>query len=124
LILKKNGSALVDAEQERKMAITNEEVLNGATKHVGKRKNQAKRQRSSSPSESIRYFVGKPGGAKPSLDQEVPGEAEGLVIGFKTDARLFVVHEYEVGQKIERGRVCLEKTPAAGSQRVSTTNES
>ena len=84
------------------MAITNEEVLNSATKHVGKRKNQAKRQRSSSPSESIRYFVGKPGGAKPSLDQEVPGEAEGLVIGFKTDARLFVVHEYEVGQKIER----------------------
>ena len=106
------------------MAIANEEVLNGATKHVGKRKNQTKRQRANGPSESIRYFVGKPGGAKPSLDQEVSGEAEGLVIGFKTDARLFVVHEYEVGQKIERGRVCLEKTPAAGRQRVSTTNES
>ena len=43
------------------------------------------------------------------LEQEVASEPEALVIAFKTDGRVFLVQEFTVAQKIERGRVSLEK---------------
>jgi hypothetical protein len=67
--------------------------------------------------------VGKESDPKPMLEQEVASEAEGLVVAFKTDGRLFRVQEFTVAQKIERERVSLEKQ-AAPLQRVSTTNTS
>ena len=88
------------------------------------RGNGTSRSRSSPPArDSVRYFIGKSGDPKPHLDQEVASEPEGLVAAFKTDARLFVVQEFTVEQKIERGRVSLEKAPSA-RPRVSTTNAS
>lgn len=103
----------------------------GAVKSGGKRRTQSPRPHGASPKDGARYFIGKSGDPKPLLDQEVSSEPEGLVIAFKTDARLFVVHEFTVEQNIERGRVSLEKAPAVqqnrvspNSQRVSTTNAS
>ena len=96
----------------------------GSVKSSGKRRNQSSRPRGGPAKDGVRYFIGKSGDPKPLLEQEVASEPEGLVIAFKTDARLFVVHEFTVEQKIERGRVSLEKAPAASSQRVSTTNAS
>jgi hypothetical protein len=74
---------------------------------------------------SVRYFVGRAaeGDGKPTLEQEVASEPEGLVIAFKNDSRVYLVSEYRVTQKIERGKVRLEKEPVA-TQRVSTTNAS
>lgn len=95
----------------------------GSVKSSGKRRSQSPRSRGGQSKEAVRYFIGKSGDRTPVLDQEVASEAEGLVIAFKTDTRLFVVHEFTVVQKIERGRVSLEKAPAS-SQRVSTTNAS
>lgn len=96
----------------------------GLAKTDGKRRKQSPRSRGGPTKEGVRFFIGKSNGPKPLLEQEVASEPEGLVIAFKTDARLFVVHEFTVQQKIERGRVSLEKAPAASSQRVSTTNAS
>ena len=77
--------------------------------------------------EKVRFFVGKPcrNQEAPQLEREVPSEAEGLVAAFKTDGSLFLLSEYTVMQRIESGRVTLEKEPApAASQRVSTVNAS
>ena len=87
---------------------------------------QGRRSRQSAP-ENIRFFVGKPcrNPDAPQLEREVPSEAEGLVAAFKTDGSLFLLREYSVTQRIEGGRVTLEKEPAAvASQRVSTVNAS
>ncbi len=111
------------------MAANNSESAAGAVKSSGKRRNQSSRPRGGPAKDGVRYFIGKSGDPKPLLELEVASEPEGLVIAFKTDARLFVVHEFTVEQKIERGKVSLEKAPAAqqnrvspNSQRVSTTN--
>lgn len=76
--------------------------------------------------DNVRYFVGRPadGDGKPTLEQEVASEPEGLVIAFKNDSRVYFVSEYRVTQRIEGGQVRLEKEPAATPQRVSTTNAS
>ncbi|MCZ2075736.1 MAG: hypothetical protein LC130_12150 [Bryobacterales bacterium] len=73
----------------------------------------------------MRYFIGRPGDGdgRPTLEQEVASEPEGLVIAFKNDSRVYFVSEYRVTQRIERGRVRLEKEPVV-TQRVSTTNAS
>ena len=89
-------------------------------------KRRGRRSRQTAP-ENVRFFVGKPGrnNEAPQLEQEVASEAEGLVAGFKTDRRLFLLSEYAVTQRIEGGRVTLGKEPAAAaSQRVSTVNAS
>ena len=96
---------------------------------AAKKEKATKRQgrRSRSAPENVRYFVGKPCRNKeaPQLEREVASEAEGLVAAFKTDGSLFLLREYSVTQKIEGGRVTLEKEPAtAASQRVSTVNAS
>lgn len=79
----------------------------------------------SANAEIIRYFVGKGSTPAPQLDQEVASEAEGLVAAFKADARLFLIQEFTVAQKIERGRVSLEKKAAAvpPNARVSTPTQ-
>jgi len=89
-------------------------------------KRQGRRSRQAAP-ENIRFFVGKPcrNQEAPQLEREVASEAEGLVAAFKTDGSLFLLREYSVTQRIEGGRVTLEKEPAAvASQRVSTVNAS
>lgn len=89
-------------------------------------KARGRRSRPTAP-EKIRFFVGKPcrGNEAPQLEREVASEAEGLVAAFKTDGSLFLLSEYTVTQRIESGRVTLEKEPAAAaSQRVSTVNAS
>ena len=106
------------------MAASSDAPGTGSVKSSGKRRSPSLRPRVGPTKETARYFIGKSGDPKPLLEQEVASEPEGLVIAFKTDARLFVVHEFTVEQKIERGRVSLEKAPAATSQRVSTTNAS
>ena len=89
-------------------------------------KRAGRRSRQSAP-ENVRFFVGKPCRNKeaPQLEREVASEADGLVAAFKTDGSLFLLREYSVTQRIEGGRVTLEKEPAAAaSQRVSTVNAS
>jgi hypothetical protein len=130
--LNRNGGASAGAaEEEKTMAANNSESAAGAVKSSGKRRAQSPRLLGGGPKDGARYFIGKSGDPKPLLELEVASEPEGLVIAFKTDARLFVVHEFTVEQKIERGRVSLEKAPAPGhsraspiGQRVSTTNAS
>ena len=95
------------------MAANSDPPVTGSVKSNGKRRSQSPRSRGGPAKEAVRYFIGSSGDPKPVLGQEVASEAEGLVIAFKTDARLFVVHEFTVEQKIERGRVSLEKAPAA-----------
>ena len=77
-------------------------------------------------SDGVRYFVGHPAGGdgKPTLEQDVASEPEALVIAFKNDGRVYLVNEFRVKQRIERGQVWLEKEQAAAAQRVSTTNAS
>jgi hypothetical protein len=84
------------------------------------------RRRRSEIAEIVRYFVGRPadGDGKPTLEHEVASEAEGLVIAFKNDSRVYFVHEYRVTERIEGSEVRLEKEPAISAKRVSTTNAS
>ena len=96
---------------------------------VGPKKEKVKRRsRRGNPStaENIRFFVGKPCRNKeaPQLEREVASEAEGSVAAFKTDASLFLLSEYTVMQRIERGRVTLGKDQPRPRQRVSTVNAS
>ncbi|HEY6342153.1 MAG TPA: hypothetical protein VIY49_11725 [Bryobacteraceae bacterium] len=83
-------------------------------------------RRARNPVENVRYFVGRPGDgdSKPMLEQEVATEPEALVIGFKSDCRIYFISEYRVTQRIEGSQVRLEKEPAAVVQRVSNLNES
>jgi hypothetical protein len=90
-------------------------------------KARGRRGRKPAVSENVRFFVGKPvkNHEPPVFDQEVTSEAEGLVAAFKTDRCLFLVGEYIVAQRIEGGRVTLDKEPTLpSSQRVSTVNAS
>lgn len=85
------------------------------------------RRRRAEPGDQLaRYFVGRPAGddGKPTLEQEVASEPEGLVIAFKNDSRVYFVHEYRVTQRIEGNEVRLEKEPVSSAKRVSTANAS
>ena len=68
-------------------------------------------RRRSESSETVRYFVGHPadGDGKPTLEQEVASEPEGLVIASKNHSRVYFVHEYCVTERIEGSEVRLEK---------------
>jgi hypothetical protein len=88
---------------------------------------RANRRRRTEPGDQLaRYFVGRPADddGKPSLEQEVASEPEGLVIAFKNDSRVYFVHEYRVTQRIEGNEVRLEKEPVSSAKRVSTANAS
>lgn len=85
------------------------------------------RRRRAEPGDQLaRYFVGRPAAddGKPTLEQEVASEPEGLVIAFKNDSRVYFVHEYRVTQRIEGNEVRLEKEPVSSAKRVSTANAS
>jgi hypothetical protein len=119
----RNGSVSPDAQDDAKnMTRPVVEASTDGAKSSGRRRN-SRRSRGRS-TEAVRFFVGKTGDPKPMLDQEVASEAEGLVIAFKTDGRLFRVEEFTVAQRIERGKVSLEKQQTTASQRISTTNAS
>jgi hypothetical protein len=90
-------------------------------------KARGRRGRRPAVAENLRFFIGKPvkNHESPVFDQEVASEAEGLVAAFKTDRCLFLVGEYIVAQRIEGGRVTLDKEPTSpNSQRVSTISAS
>ena len=86
----------------------------------------SRRRRGEPGDQVVRYFVGRPAGddGKPTLEQEVASEPEGLVIAFKNDSRVYFVHEYRVTQRIEGNEVRLEKEPVSSAKRVSTANAS
>lgn len=86
----------------------------------------ARRRRAEPGDQLARYFVGRPASddGKPTLEQEVASEPEGLVIAFKNDSRVYFVHEYRVTQRIEGNEVRLEKEPVSSAKRVSTANAS
>lgn len=130
--MNKNGGASLDARDEVRTMIPSTEVPGPAraanTKPAGSKgasKRRSGRGMRGQSTASVRYFVGRAadGDGKPTLEQEVASEPEGLVIAFKNDSRVYFVTEYRVTQRIERGRVRLEKEPVA-TQRVSTTNAS
>ena len=130
--MNKNGGASLDARDEVRTMIPSTEAPGPAraanTKPAGS-KGASKRRNGrggrGQPADSVRYFVGRAADSdgKPTLEQEVASEPEGLVIAFKNDSRVFFVTEYRVTQRIERGKVRLEKEPVS-TQRVSTTNAS
>lgn len=130
--MNKNGGALADARDEVRAMIPSTEAPGPAraanTKPAGSKgasKRRSGRGIRGQSTESVRYFVGRAadGDGKPTLEQEVASEPEGLVIAFKNDSRVYFVTEYRVTQRIERGKVRLEKEPVS-TQRVSTTNAS
>ena len=130
--MNKNGGALADARDEVRTMMPSTEAPGPAraanTKPAGS-KGASKRRNGrggrGQSTDSVRYFVGRAadGDGKPTLEQEVASEPEGLVIAFKNDSRVYFVTEYRVTQRIERGKVRLEKEPVS-TQRVSTTNAS
>lgn len=120
----RNGSESPDGREERKAlpAPTAETPPDSDRKRSTKRRTSGRRS-ARRGLDVIRYFVGKGSDPKPMLEQEVASEAEALVVAFKSDGRVFLVQEFTVAQRIERGRVSLEKQ-AAPVERVSTTNAS
>ncbi len=125
--MKTNGSALPDAPEDRPQPV---EPPKGTTakKSVAKggSRRPDRRRRAEAPDQTVRYFVGRPAAddGKPTLEQEVASEPEGLVIAFKNDSRVYFVHEYRVTQRIEGNEVRLEKQPVNSAKRVSTANAS
>ena len=99
-------------------------VKSPGSKAGGRRANR--RRRTETSDHAVRYFVGRPADddGKPTLEQEVASEPEGLVIAFKNDRRVYFVHEYRVTQKIAGNEVRLEKEPVSSAKRVSTANAS
>lgn len=129
--MNKNGGALADARDETRPVLAPTEAPGlgraacakaGSNKRTRRRNGRGARGQET---HGVRYFIGQPGDGdgKPTLEQEVASEPEGLVIAFKNDSRVYFVSEYRVTQRIERGRVRLEKEPVV-TQRVSTTNAS
>lgn len=125
--MKTNGSALLDAPEDRpqpveppKAAAAKKSPAKGASRRPDRRR------RPEAPDQTVRYFVGRPAAddGKPTLEQEVASEPEGLVIAFKNDSRVYFVHEYRVTQRIEGNEVRLEKQPVNSAKRVSTANAS
>jgi hypothetical protein len=125
--LKTNGSALPDASEDRAQPV--EPPKSAAAKKSpakGSSRRPDRRRRTEAPDQIVRYFVGRPAAddGKPTLEQEVASEPEGLVIAFKNDSRVYFVHEYRVTQRIEGNEVRLEKQPVNSAKRVSTANAS
>ena len=125
--MKTNGSALPDAPEDRPQAV--EPLKAAAVKKApakGSSRRPDRRRRPEAPDQTVRYFVGRPAAddGKPTLEQEVASEPEGLVIAFKNDSRVYFVHEYRVTQRIEGNEVRLEKQPVNSAKRVSTANAS
>ncbi len=130
--MNKNGSASADVQDEAKNALARSETAGAMgsvfalerAKKVPKRRG-GRRPRHHAP-DCVRYFVGRAadGDSKPTLEQEVASEPEALIIAFKNDSRVYLVHEYRVTQQIEGDQVRLVKEPAASDKRASTTNES
>jgi hypothetical protein len=138
--LNRNGGASPDAREEvtametgteapigeRPTAAKPAEATRVEARVEPKRHGRGGRRARRRSSDGVRYFVGQPaaGDGKPTLEQEVASEPEALVIAFKNDSRVYLVNEFRVTQRIERGQVRLEKEQAAAAQTVSTTNAS
>jgi len=125
--LKTNGSASPDGRDEIESVHQSPKpapAKSPGSKGTVRRGNR--RRRADPGDQLVRYFVGRPAGddGKPTLEQEVASEPEGLVIAFKNDSRVYFVHEYRVTQRIEGDEVRLEKEPVSSAKRVSTANAS
>jgi len=125
--LKTNGSGSPDGRDEMESMYESPKPVpakSSGSKAGARRGNR--RRRAESGDQLVRYFVGRPAGddGKPTLEQEVSSEPEGLVIAFKNDSRVYFVHEYRVTQRIEGNEVRLEKEPVTSAKRVSTANAS
>ncbi len=121
--MKTNGSVSVDVPEDRPQpnaAAVKKQLVKGSSRRPDRRR------RAEAPDQIVRYFVGRPAAddGKPTLEQEVASEPEGLVIAFKNDSRVYFVHEYRVTQRIEGNEVRLEKQPVNSAKRVSTANAS
>jgi hypothetical protein len=125
--LKTNGSALPDASEDRAQPVepSKAAAVKKSPAKGGSRRPE-RRRRTEAPDQIVRYFVGLPAAddGKPTLEQEVASEPEGLVIAFKNDSRVYFVYEYRVTQRIEGNEVRLEKQPVNSAKRVSTANAS
>ncbi len=125
--MKTNASALPDASEDRAQAVEPPKAAAAKKPHSkGSSRRPERRRRAEAPDHIVRYFVGRPAAddGKPTLEQEVASEPEGLVIAFKNDSRVYFVHEYRVTQRIEGNEVRLEKQPVNSAKRVSTANAS
>lgn len=102
------------------------QIATNPSSKLSKARRASRRRRAEPSDQLVRYFVGCPAGddGKPTLEQEVTSEPEGLVIAFKNDSRVYFVHEYRVTQRIEGNEVRLEKEPVSSAKRVSTANAS
>jgi len=125
--LKTNGSGSPDGGDEMESVYQSPKpapAKSPGSKGTFRRGNR--RRRADPGDQLVRYFVGRPAGddGKPTLEQEVASEPEGLVIAFKNDSRVYLVHEYRVTQRIEGNEVRLEKEPVSSAKRVSTANAS
>jgi len=125
--LKTNGSVSPDGRDE--MESMYQPPKSASAKSPGSKagvRRGNRRRRTEASDQLVRYFVGRPAGddGKPTLEQEVSSEPEGLVIAFKNASRVYFVHEYRVTQRIEGNEVRLEKEPVNSAKRVSTANAS
>lgn len=125
--MKTNGSVSPDDRDEMQPNYQSPKPASAkspGTKAGGRR--GSRRRRAELGDQLARYFVGRPASedGKPTLEQEVASEPEGLVIAFKNDSRVYFVHEYRVTQRIEGNEVRLEKEPVNSAKRVSTANAS
>ena len=125
--MKTNGSESPDDRDEMQPNYQSPKPASAKShgpKAGGRRANR--RRRAEPGDQAARYFVGRPASddGKPTLEQEVASEPEGLVIAFKNDSRVYFVHEYRVTQRIEGNEVRLEKEPVSSAKRVSTANAS
>lgn len=125
--MKTNGNASPDACDEMEAMYQPPKAASAKSPGSKASVRRGNRRRRAEPGDQlVRYFVGRPAGddGKPTLEQEVPSEPEGLVIAFKNDSRVYFVHEYRVTQRIEGNEVRLEKEPVSSAKRVSTANAS
>jgi hypothetical protein len=122
-----NGSVSADVSEDRPQPAGQSKAAAAKKSHSkGSSRRPERRRRAEAPDQIVRYFVGRPAAddGKPTLEQEVASEPEGLVIAFKNDSRVYFVHEYRVTQRIEGNEVRLEKQPVNSAKRVSTANAS
>lgn len=125
--MKTNGSASPDGRDELESVYqTPKPAPAKSSASKGTVRRGSRRRRTEPGDQAVRYFVGRPANddGKPTLEQEVASEPEGLVIAFKNDSRVYFVHEYRVTQRIEGNEVRLEKEPVSSAKRVSTANAS
>ncbi len=125
--MKTNGSVSPDGRDE--MESMHQPPKPASAKSPGSKagvRRGNRRRRTEASDQLVRYFVGRTAGddGKPTLEQEVASEPEGLVIAFKNDSRVYFVHEYRVTQRIEGNEVRLEKELVSSAKRVSTANAS